>query len=83
MQIRSVPIGVISIASVKSPPAVSKLQCFILIIRKYKHFRIGYPMRTIRRRLSRIFSGEMGSSLISARVSFFLKKIKKSKGAEI
>lgn len=40
-------------------------------------------MRTIRRRLSRIFSGEMGSSLISARVSFFLKKIKKSKGAEI
>lgn len=83
MQIRSVSIGVISIASVKSPPAISKLQSFILIMRKYKHFRLGYHMQTIRGRLSRIFSGEMGSSLISARVSLFLKKKKKFKGAEI
>lgn len=77
MQIRSVSIEVISIASVKSPLAISKRQCFILIMRKYKHFRIGYHMRAIRGRLSRIFSGEMGSSLISARVSLFLQKNKK------
>lgn len=84
MQIRSVSIGVISIASLKSPPAISKLQCFILIMRKYKDFRTGYHMQTIRGRLSRIFSGEMGSSLISARVSLFLQKNKKkTKGAEI
>lgn len=44
MQIRSTSIGVISIASAKSPPAISKLQCFILIVMKHKHFRIRIPL---------------------------------------